>query len=63
MQFPRGRLLSPFIVSLAAPLLGLRADSVSDNGHPKGLVALIMGVVSTAQIMIDPGAAAHMLVL
>ena len=53
IQFPGARLLTPFIISLAAPLLSLRAGSVSDNGYPKGLVALIMGAVSTAQVMID----------
>ncbi|KAF8812066.1 hypothetical protein BYT27DRAFT_7088245 [Phlegmacium glaucopus] len=37
-EFPGGRLLSPFIINLATPLLSLRAGSVLDNGYPKGLV-------------------------
>ncbi|KAF8805118.1 hypothetical protein BYT27DRAFT_7258235 [Phlegmacium glaucopus] len=47
-EFPGGRLLSPFIINLATPLLSLRAGSVSDNGYPKGLVALIMGALERA---------------
>ncbi|KIM39261.1 hypothetical protein M413DRAFT_29440 [Hebeloma cylindrosporum] len=47
-QFPGGRLLSPFIIGLATPLLGLRAGSASYNGHPKGLIALIMAALERA---------------
>ena len=45
LQFPEGRLLSGFIISLAAPLIPLRSGSASENGYPKGLIALIMAAV------------------
>ncbi|KAF8073481.1 hypothetical protein FPV67DRAFT_1409912 [Lyophyllum atratum] len=52
-RFPEGRLLSPFVIGLAAPLLTLRTGSASDNGYPKGLVALIMAAVSTGQAVTE----------
>ncbi|KAF8877447.1 hypothetical protein CPB84DRAFT_1852653 [Gymnopilus junonius] len=47
-QFPGGCLLTPFVIGLAAPLLSLRVGSASNNGYPKGLIALIMGVLERA---------------
>lgn len=39
-------MLSPFIIDLAKPLLALCKGSVSTNGYPKMLFALIMAAVS-----------------
>lgn len=51
-QLPEGRLLSQFAIDLATPLLRLRAGSNSTNGHPKGLVALILAAVSIKSVTI-----------
>ena len=51
-QLPEGRLLSQFVIDLAAPLLRLRASSNSTNGHPKGLVVLILAAVSIKSVTI-----------
>ncbi|KAF8180602.1 hypothetical protein BJ912DRAFT_1044848 [Pholiota molesta] len=45
---PEGRLLSRFIINLAAPSLRLKKGSVSENGYPKGLFALIMAALERA---------------
>lgn len=52
LQLPEGRLLSQFIIDLAAPLLRLRTGSNLKNGHPKGLVALILAAVSIESVTI-----------
>jgi hypothetical protein len=52
LQLPEGRLLSQFVIDLAAPLLRLRTGSNSKNGHPKGLVALILAAVSIESVTI-----------
>ncbi|KJA15335.1 hypothetical protein HYPSUDRAFT_149248 [Hypholoma sublateritium FD-334 SS-4] len=44
-KHPEGRLLSPFILKLATPCLRLKEGSISENGYPKGLFALIMAAV------------------
>ncbi|KAF4610138.1 hypothetical protein D9613_010218 [Agrocybe pediades] len=45
---PGGRLLSPFIIQLATPLLSFSVGSVINGGHPKGLIALIMAALERA---------------
>ena len=52
LQLPEGQLLSQFVIDLAAPLLRLRTGSNSKNGHPKGLVALILAAVSIESVTI-----------
>jgi len=47
-KFPEGRLLSHFIINLVTPLLSLRAGTASENGYPKGLVALIIAALERA---------------
>jgi len=47
-KFPKGRLLSQFIIGLATPFISLRSGSASENGFPKGLVVLIMAALERA---------------
>ncbi|KAF8156945.1 hypothetical protein B0H34DRAFT_770560 [Crassisporium funariophilum] len=47
-KHPEGRLLSKFIIKLAAPCLRLQKGSVSKNGYPKGLFALILTALERA---------------
>ncbi|KAF8164330.1 hypothetical protein BJ912DRAFT_1068402 [Pholiota molesta] len=52
---PEGRLLSQFILNLAAPSLRLKQGSISENGYPRGLFALIMAALERAvQSLLKP---------
>ncbi|KAF8157499.1 hypothetical protein BJ912DRAFT_1070237 [Pholiota molesta] len=47
-KHPEGRLLSRFIIDLATPCLRLKKGSISVNGYPRGLFALIMAALERA---------------
>ncbi|KAF9053430.1 hypothetical protein BJ165DRAFT_1400729 [Panaeolus papilionaceus] len=52
---PSGHLLSTFIINLFTSFIRLKAGSILDSNHPRGLVALIMAALERGVKSLRPG--------